>query len=472
MNIVRLFSTLYLEVKWDNSVLANLKPRYRGQNQARIPIRLFNLLKGLGSVQSKRMNPSLLSTMMDYDYLIDRLKDSPELEVKIEETRTVLSSEMLTEVSELMGIGLSVAVVTELYDVQQSTISKIMGIASRRPDWRCVLTDNRVLLVEAKGTSNKNTSKQQLKDAVEQKMELNGDVRIAMATVLCENEISKMNVVDPPIIREPENVNRRHEYRAYHYASVFSFLGDDVLSLYFEKMAKRLSGRIKEREMNDKEQMYLALNYNAPRVTINHVEYAGHLYGPDDEKYLFLGVDRNLLSYQGFLDYVDMAGETITEYNGNQYILHPDGILVVIIHNPNSFLEENHIESMGVGLDEIALTDIDSIRGNSFKRYIKYLLDKCYGRTELVDGCIKTTYEGRSKIFVTCHVRNAGNHMGSWNQIEKMYELIEGKDAILVTNLLMPKEAFPFSYIDRSELDTIARAKGAVEIVRRVFRLE
>ena len=62
--------------------------------------------------------------------------------------------------------------------------------------------------------------------------------------------------------------------------------------------------------------------------------------------------------------------------------------------------------------------------------------------------------------------------MASWNQIEKMYELMEGKDAILVTNLLMPGVAFPFSYIDRSELDTIARAKGAVEIVRRVFQLE
>lgn len=470
MNIIKLFTTHYIEVKWDNAVETNLKPRYRGLTHARIPIRLFNLLKGLGSVQPKRVNPSLLSTMKDYDYLLERLKDEPEFKIKIVETRTVLSSEMLTEVSEFLGIGLSVAVVSELYDVQYSTISKIIGITSQRPDWSCLLTDNRILLVEAKGTTNKYTSTQQIRDAVVQKRQLNGDIRIATATVLYEDEISKMNIVDPPIINEPVNGERKHVYRAYHYASVFSFLGDAVLSLYFEKMAKRLSGQIRKREMNDKEQMYQVLNYNAPRISVNNTEYAGHLYGPFEEnRYLFLGVNRQLLSYQGFRDYVDLGEESITEVNGNQFISHPDGVLVVNIKNSDSFLAEYHIESIGVSYDDIVLSDIDSIRGNSFKRYIQYLLDKCYSQTEWVNGGIVATSEGHSTKFVIYHVRNAGNHMISRSHNEKVLELMEGREGILVTNLYIPRQYYPFSYIGRDELDEIANSKGDTEIIRRVF---
>ena len=297
INPVRLLSAPYIDVEWDNMVQASLKPYYRTLTHARIPIRLFDLLKGIGSVQPRRVNPSWMSSMLDYGYLIERLDDTPDLKMKITETRTALGSEMLTEVSELMGVGLSVVVVSKLFDVQPSTIHKIIGVASRRPDWECLLKDNRILLVESKGTTNKATSTQQLKSAIEQKNAMQGDVKVAAASVLNEMVASKMMIVDPPVIEGgAADKNKRHVFRAWHYTSLFSFLGDDVLSLYFEKMAKRLSGNIGVEEMEDKQLIFNELIYNAPSLTINNENYAGHLYGPIKEQFIFLGVDKKLLT--------------------------------------------------------------------------------------------------------------------------------------------------------------------------------
>ncbi len=54
MNIARLFSTPTIEVEWDNVVQRSVKIAYQGTTHAQLPIRLFDLLLGLGSVQSKR----------------------------------------------------------------------------------------------------------------------------------------------------------------------------------------------------------------------------------------------------------------------------------------------------------------------------------------------------------------------------------------------------------------------------------
>lgn len=467
---IKLFSTHYLEVKWDNEVCPNLKPCYQRQTQARIPIRLFNLLKGLGSVQPKRLKPSLMSTFVDYGFLVEKLKDVPEFELKIQETRAILSSEMLTEVSELMGIGLSVVVVKELFDIQESTINKIKSISSQRPDWQCLTRDNRKLIVEAKGSINKYTSTQQLKGAVDQKNAIAGDVKIATATVLNEDIISVMTVVDPPITSGEQNEMQRHAFRAYHYASVFSFLGDDVLSLYFEKMARRLSGRIREREMNDKEMMYKELTYHAPTVLFADIECSGHLYGPMNNQYLFLGVDKTLLSYRGFIDYNDAEEERIVNEKGNEYILQPDGILVINITNPTAFQERNQIEAIGVGMDRIALSDLDSLRGNSFKRYVKYLLDKCVDNTEWISGGqLRATIGGKSHTYILHHVRNPKSETQSSASLKRITSLMEGKDGVLVTNIILSRESVSFPCVSREDFRNIALHEAQPEIVRNLF---
>ncbi len=412
-----------------------------------------------------------MASLMDYGYLLERLSDTPDLKLKITETRNQFGSEMLTEVSELMGIGLSVAVITELFDVQPSTIGKIINVPKRRPDWRCLLRDNRTLLVEAKGSIYKTKSKLQLNEAVEQKNAMQGDLKVATASLLNETHSSEMKIVDPPIFNDelPNNM-KKHIFRAIHYASVFSFLGEDILSLYFEKMAKRLSGEIGNEEMADKELMFEELQYQSPSIVLNNKAYAGHLYGPTDNLFLFLGVNKDLLSYRGFTSFRDADEECLIEKGGNQYLIQSDGIIVVKVIDPDSFLSEHQIDSVGIGYDNIVLKDIDSIRDSSFKRYIKYLLEKRYGGVDVIDdGGLRVTINGELRTFYCYHLRNTKGKHPQPRTIRKMAEMMDGKYGVLVTNANIQREEMGFPCIVRADFEIIAEARADVDFLGEVF---
>lgn len=473
LNPIKLFASPLIEVEWDDLVKNNLKPVFRAGNNTRLPIRLFDLLKGLGSVQLKRLKPSLIKSLIDFDYLLEVIANDPELKVKTADIKANSGSELLTVVSGDLGVGLSVVVISQLFDVDKSTICKIIG-NGRRPDWKCLLKDGRVMLVESKGSTSRVTSNNQLTEAVDQKRHYIGDVRIAAATLLNETASSKMRIVDPPIVENVSEGNmRRHVYRANHYASVFSFMGEEVLSLFFEKMAKRLSGQIKEAEMEDKETMYNELLYHAPSLVYGGFKYSGHLYNTGTNKFVFLGVDIRLLSYRGFIGYEDAEEEQVREYRGNEYVLYSDGILVVNIKNSNTFYEENPIKSIGLGYDNIALSDIDTIRGSSFKRYVKYLLDKCESIVEITDdGNLRLANGEQLKEYIIYHVQKNGNRRATWRQIERAKEKMGDRACVLVTNLWMPRRQLGFQCIDREAFDNIVKARGDVAVIRNMFMLD
>lgn len=470
MNLARLFSAPIIDVEWDNVVRQSLKPDYQGVNNAQLPVRLFDLLKDLGSVQSKRANPSLITSIMDYWHLIERLSDTHELKLKIQETRNRIGSEMLTEVSELLGMGLSVVVMRQLFDVQRSTISKIIGVSSRRPDWACFLRNGDKLLVEAKGSTSKVRSKTQLKKAIEQKNAMSGNVKVAAATLLKEDATSEMKIVDPPVEGDGEmNDMLHHIYRANHYTSVFSFLGDDILSQYFEKMAKRLSGEIEEREMNEKELMYQELAYNNPRLELFGKSFSGHLYGPVNGQYLYIAVDTRLLSYRGFMDFHDYDEDFSREEEGNQYFVHSDGIMVVNVMNAETFVSRHRLKSIRLNVDNIIISDIDSIKDSTFDRYVRYLLSKCYGQVERNTNGTFTIGMGRvNRTFVTYHSRNRGV-LPTWKQEEDIRQLLMEKRAVLITNLEVLKDYWGIPCIDRSDFLKITESGADADIIREVF---
>ena len=471
MNFFMLFKSPTIEVEWDDVIEREIKECYRGKsNHAVIPINLFSFLTGLGSAQPKRTNPTLVKSIMDYGYLIPRLYDTPELKLKITETRKYLSSEMLTEVSELMGVGLSVAVVSELYDIQRSTIRKCMDTNERRPDWECFLKDNRKMVVESKGSISKRTSNQQLRTAIGQKNSGHGDFGIATAAVLNEDVSSTMQMIDPPVIEEGNNPNRRYVYRAYHYSSLFSFLGDEELSDYYEKMAKRLSGTIDRIEMVEKEKMYNELYRDSPSITIGERSYSGHLYVTEENHFWFLGVDKQLLSFDGFIHYenIDTYG-TIDEYGG-KFIINSDGIIIGNITDSNLLIEFEPFSISKLSHEIITLNDIDSIRDSSFKRYVKYLLDKCSERTEwLKDGSLLANIDGKNQLFYFYHSRNVKKHDPSKKIIEVLMRFKSKRNGILVTNLKIPSGLFDFSIINREDFEKITSEMADINIIKEIF---
>ena len=427
---------------------------------------------GIGTIQPKRMNPSINSTLQDYDYMIEKLADSTELKLRINDIRNNLENESLGEISENMGIGLSVVVTSQLFPVQKSTICRIKRTGrEERPDWRCLLNDNRLLQIEAKGCTSKGTRTRQLKKAVGQKNSIPADVSIAAASLLKEDSISDMVIKDPPTFSDyPPAGNRQQIYRAYHYTSVFSFMGEEALSLYFEKMAKRLAGEIGSDEMDDKEMMFDFLLNAAPSVTIGEAEYAGHLYGPIDNRYMFLGIDKKLLYYRGFMDYQDVDEERLIEKDGNQYIVHTDGILVANVENYDSFNREYHIESTGVSLDTFALTDLDSISASSFRRYVKYLLDKCDENTRWAEkGSLIATINGQERYYHFYHVRNYKGVRSSYRTLMKIREFMAGRKGVLVTNIGISHGGFNFPCISRADFERIASSHADRDVIKGIF---
>lgn len=466
----KLYTAPTVEVEWDNVVQHNLKPCYHGATRACIPIRLLDLLIKLGSIRPKRLNATLNASLADFEHLIYDIDDSADLKLKTHDIISQLGSEELGEVSELLGLGLSVVVISELFDIQPSTVNLIKG-TKKRPDWKCLLNDGRTLIIESKGSTNKYNSKKQLKEGIEQKRKEPGDISVVAASLLNENTTSKMTIIDPPVNKDNNQNNMlRHIYRANHYASVFSFLGEDILSLYFEKMAKRLSCEIREAEMEDKELMYDEFLRNSPSVILEGKEYSGHLYGPFENSYIFIGVNKALLPYNGFLRFVDSDKEKIVEKRENQYFMFPDGILVVNVGNLDSFREGNSIESIGVGYDNIALSDIDSIRGMSFKRYVKYLLDKSFGGSEATgDGGLRINDNGKERLFYFYHISNTKGKYRQSRTIRKMVDYMEGRTGVLVTNAKVSQSDIGFQCVNRDDFEAIAALRANVDVVREIF---
>lgn len=472
IHFFKYFKNLSIDVKWDEDVKQSLRPRYRSANQARINFMVSDLLIGIGYVQPKRLKPSPASSLIDYGYLIEKFEDSPELKLRINDIRTSLEGETLGKISEEIGVGLSVVITTKLFPVLKSTICRIKRTGGgERPDWKSLLNDNHSLQVEAKGCTSKGTRTSQLKKAIEQKNSLPADVSIAAATLLKEDNISEMIIKDPPSSGDdPSAVNRKLTYRAYHYTSVFSFMGEEALSIYFEKMAKRLSGEIKPNEMGDKEMIFNFLQSDAPSVKVGDDEFAGHLYGPIDNHYFFLGVNKKLLYYQGFMEFQDADEEIQIKKDGNLFVIHTDGILVVNVENYDSFNTEYHIESTGVSLDTFALTDLDSISASSFRRYVKYLLDKCDENTQWTKReTLIAIVNNLERAYFIFHVRNYKGRRNSFRTLMRIHEFMDGRQGVLVTNIKIPQGEFEFPCIDRTDFERIASTHADRDIVKEIF---
>lgn len=279
-----------------------------------------------------------------------------------------------------------------------------------------------------------------------------------------------MQMVDPPVIGEGNNPYKRYVYRAFHYSSLFSFLGDEELSNYYDKMAKRLSGMIDNTEMLEKEILYNELNRYAPSIIIHGRRYVGHIFGTQEDYYFFLGVDKQLLSFHGFMNYENIEEQHFMFRDNGVLIISPDGVIVGLIKNLNDYFEDEPDVNKVLSYDNIAITDIDTIRDSSFKRYIKYLLDKCSKSTEwLSDGSLQANINGKNRIFHFYHSRNVRLHYPSKRNIEVLMNYESNMNGTLVTNLEIPTGLLNYPVVDRRDLEQITSKMADSNIIKEVF---
>lgn len=220
-NITSRFANKTISVEIDPDLLPELDTVDKVTTNRIITFNLYKLIYHIGAIQTRRFATSNRLKFIDKSDLIEKIySNTNEFRVKINDIRTINGSETLTSVSEDFGVGISVVIAESLFKIKRSTIQKIYG-TGRRPDWKCQTKNNRILVVECKGSIRLSTSLQQEVNALDQKTKEPGDVKIASLTLLKENSISANRFLDPPI----ENSNippimENHILRAGHYASV------------------------------------------------------------------------------------------------------------------------------------------------------------------------------------------------------------------------------------------------------------
>lgn len=373
--IVSRFRNLQVQVSIDNQLLQHIDSNDKLSTNRTITFNLYKLIYAIGTIQTRRFATSNRMKFLDKADLVEKIyTNTNDFKVKIQEIRNNGGQEVLTTISEDFGVGISVVIAEELFNIKYSTIQRIFG-ADKRPDWKCQTTDNRTLIIESKGASSQATSNRQETRALIQKNRRNGDVKIASLTVINENQISTNRFLDPPI--EPENMDfemQNRILRAGHYSSVFSFLGISLLSRYYSQMRNRLMNIISHIEQYEKNKIYFRLRDEFPNITFNNKLFTGNFYAVDNEKYLFVGIDKKLISYEGFLQFDDYENEINEKRNENNYILFKDGILIIEINNI-SFFQNIIIPNQIFSYQEnITISDVDSMTDKSFEKYVVFLL--------------------------------------------------------------------------------------------------
>lgn len=467
-DIAALFQNKNILVDIDPLLLPHIKCADKVTTQRTISFNLYRLIYHIGTIQSRRFAPSNRLKFLDKVDLLEKIyTNTNEFRIKIDEIRQVNGSETLVSISEDFGIGISVVIAENLFNTKRSTIQKIYG-TGRRPDWKCQLTDNRIFVAEGKGSISAAKSSVQEVNALDQKTKEPGDIRVASLTVLNENAISTNRYLDPPIVNDnvpPEMQN--HILRAGHYASVFSFLGNSRLSRYYSQMRKRLQGIITSQEQNLKDQVFRDLRYNAPTVIFQEQEFAGSFYNIENETYLFVGIDKRLLSYQGFISYSEFESDIEETVGDNIFILYKDGVLVIEIQNIGYFaniINPNQIKNYQ---ENITISDIDEMNEISFSKYFEFIL-KENDFTNITEETLTNdlfvdltatkgdeTYYFEFKIF-----KNKQIGRNNIQQISEFNQRIDFGKIILVTNAWLKNTTIndnSIIVIDRDKLDQLTK---------------
>lgn len=476
-NITSRFANKTILVEIDPLLLPELDTDDKVSTSRNITFNLYKLIYHIGAIQSRRFATSNRLKFIDKSDLIEKIySNTNEFRVRINDIRTINGSETLTSISEDFGVGISVVIAEKLFNIKRSTIQKIYG-TGRRPDWKCQTENNRILVVESKGSISIRTSRQQEVNALDQKTKEPGDVQVASLTVLNENSISTNRFLDPPI--ESSNISpimENHILRAGHYASVFSFLGNSKLSKYYSQMRKRLKGKITPYEQESKDNTFRDLRTNDPTIYFDNKEFVGTFYEVQNEKHIFVGVDKELLSYSGFIEFRDYESDTDTLVEDNYYVLFKDGVLIIEIESIEIYSDIVRIDKIKNFQNKITVSDIDGMNEISFSKYFKHLLERNgftnireeekFGnyRIDLMAEFDNITYYFELKIYKKKRI-----NINAIEQINFYSKNIDNGKFVLVSNGIFNQESqleSNISIIDRNGLKKISyNYKNLIELI-------
>jgi hypothetical protein len=357
-----------------------------GNNLApiRVPINLFKLIIAIGTVTTRRNKPTWRQKFQDKCDLLERIEEgSEEFKIKIHH-----DPEVQAETSEEFGIGLSVVVADYFFKLKWRTLSKIsLKKRETKPDIKVFSGLNKQIVMEAKGTVHEYTKENQQKpEALRQKLREPSDINIASCALLKEYNISELDFLDPKTVPPLYWGNRQKFFAADHYTRIFNFIGQKELSEYFNLMRKRLKYDKNFNEYNRKEELYEKIKRDYIRIYRNNHTFLGNIERISNEKFIFIGIDKNLISLAGFLNFRDYKQDFFDKEEKNVFFSSSDGLCIAILENLD-FIEQqiSHIKIKHYQ-DSISIADIEMMNHFTLNKYFKYLFEQNGCKVEIEKG--------------------------------------------------------------------------------------
>lgn len=183
-DIVGLIPTKNISVEIDPALLSELTCNDKTSTNRIVSFNLYKLIYYIGAIQSRRFATSNRLKWLDKTDLVEKIyQNTNEFRIKINDIRQINGSETIKTISEDFGVGISVVIAENLFGIKSSTIQRIYG-NTKRPDWKCQTSNNKLLVIESKGSISDNTSASQQANAIVQKNKETGDIKVASLTVL------------------------------------------------------------------------------------------------------------------------------------------------------------------------------------------------------------------------------------------------------------------------------------------------
>jgi len=421
-----------------------------------VNINQYELIYAIGTIQTRRFNPSKRQKFMDKLDLIEKIKREREFKVDITGIREVLDSERLGKISEDFGVGIAVLVADYLFQLDKSKLIKIQG-NGLRPDIKCLTSQQHEITIESKGYTNDRNLNQQINHAIEQKNSVKTDIHAVSLTLIKENSISENWFKDPPPINDEDDYEYKAKlFKLEHYASVFRFLGQTELNKYFNFMRLKLSNPNDNYLINLKETLYLKIKKGYIKIKVDNYIYLGNIEEIEEGKYQFLGIDENLLSIDSFFNFAEREEDKTHTEAGNFFYIYRDGICVGEISNLEPYEELKSIKIRNYQ-EATTITDLDTMNLISFEKYIKYLFIKNGFKVD-------NSKEFEADLVVTKKNKKYFVEIKQFERTEAIKELHDyskKKEFILITNRSVQYKKKPIQnnliIIDRTLLKEIVK---------------
>lgn len=436
----------------------------------RIPINLFKLIIAVGTVHTRRTNPTNRNKFFDKRDLLEAI-DSNSDEFRIIKHQ---DAEVQIQNSKELGVGLSVVIADYFYGLEWSTLTKIMlRHRQSKPDIKVFSSQRKQIVIEAKGTTDSNTRENiQKPEALNQKQLEPADVRIASCALLHENIISEVDFLDPkPGIPKNKWLNRKL-FKADHYTRLFNFIGQRELSEYFSLMSKRLKFDKNFKKYSRKEELFSKIKKGYIRIPVKNKRYFGNIERIDENNYFFIGIDEKLISLQGFINFKDYPKDSTSEDSENYFYLATDGICFASLKSLK-FIENQLVNKKIYHYqDTVSIIDIDMMNHFALNNFFVFLFEKvgCKVNREvyssefvpkktMADFIVK--YQNKRAVVEIKKIFKSKENV--FNQLVTLRESLGVKNAILVTSekisetYFQEANAMGISIIDRTAIKKIIK---------------